>query len=74
MADMSVNEMKMEEAAEAAPVSVEKQIGETAITFDVAVPYTIASDGKVQTIEIQRSRSPPNTNMWQYQKCHPWPI
>jgi uncharacterized protein (TIGR02231 family) len=58
MADMAVNEMKMEEAAEAAPVTVEKQIGETAITFDVAVPYTIAPDGKVQTIEIQRSSVP----------------
>ncbi|MBP1666325.1 MAG: muiA [Bacteroidetes bacterium] len=58
IADMAVNEMKIEEAAEAAPVTVEKQIGETAIIFDVAVPYTIASDGKVQTIEIQRSSIP----------------
>ncbi len=44
--------------AEAAPVLVEKQIGETSITFDVAVPYSIASDGKVQTIEIQRTSIP----------------
>ena len=37
------------------PYLVEKQIGETTITFDVAVPYSIASDGKIQTIEIQRT-------------------
>lgn len=58
MADMAVNELKMEEAVEASQVAVEKQVGETAITFDVAVPYTIASDGKIQTIEIQRSSIP----------------
>jgi uncharacterized protein (TIGR02231 family) len=43
---------------EAAPVIVEKQVGETTITFDVAIPYSIASDGKVQTIEIQRTATP----------------
>ena len=32
--------------------------GETTITFDVAVPYTVSSDGKVQTVEIQRVTSP----------------
>ncbi|HOB84899.1 MAG TPA: DUF4139 domain-containing protein [Bacteroidales bacterium] len=58
MADMAVNELKVEEALEAAPVAVQKQVGETAITFDVAVPYTIDSDGKIQTIEIQRSAMP----------------
>ena len=58
MADMAVNELKMEEAVEASQVAVEKQVGETAISFDVAVPYTIASDGKIQTIEIQRSAIP----------------
>ena len=35
-----------EKAMEAAPVSVQKQIGETTITFDIAIPYTIPSDGK----------------------------
>lgn len=53
--------VKMEvkaEVAEAAPVVVEKQVGETTITFDVAVPYTIPSDGKIQTVEIQRLSSP----------------
>jgi len=39
-------------------VIVEKQVGETTITFDVAIPYSIASDGKIQTIEIQRTNIP----------------
>ena len=47
-----------EKAMEAAPVSVQKQIGETTITFDIAIPYTIPSDGKVQTVEIQRLTAP----------------
>src|SRR5450759_2389304 len=47
-----------EKVMEAAPVSVQKQIGETTITFDIAIPYTIPSDGKVQTIEIQRLTAP----------------
>jgi len=41
-------------AMEAAPVSVNKKVGETTITFDINVPYTIPSDGKIQTVEIQR--------------------
>jgi uncharacterized protein (TIGR02231 family) len=36
-------------------VSVEKKVGEMSVTFDVAMPYTIQPDGKVQTIEIQRT-------------------
>jgi len=55
----------MEEAANlmakdavAAPVAVEKQVGETTITFDVSIPCSIESDGKIQTIEIQRSTVP----------------
>jgi uncharacterized protein (TIGR02231 family) len=47
-----------EKAMEAAPVSVQKQVGETTITFDIAVPYTIPADGKVQTVEIQRITAP----------------
>jgi len=43
---------------EAVPVMVEKQIGTTTITFDVNVPYTIPSDGKIQIIEIQRLTAP----------------
>lgn len=48
----------MYKEVEAAPVAVEKQVGETTITFDVAIPCSIASDGKTQTIEIQRSTVP----------------
>lgn len=50
--------MEMAKAEEAAPITVEKQVGETTITFDIAVPYSIASDGKIQTIEIQHTSSP----------------
>jgi uncharacterized protein (TIGR02231 family) len=57
--DMAVMVKEREmNVAEAAPVSVAKQVGETTVTFDVAVPYSIPSDGKVQTIEIQRTSSP----------------
>jgi uncharacterized protein (TIGR02231 family) len=42
----------------AAPVAVEKKVGEMSVTFDVAVPYTIPSDGKPQIIEIQRTTTP----------------
>jgi uncharacterized protein (TIGR02231 family) len=53
------SDKKMEEKSmEAAPVSVQKQVGETTITFDIAVPYSIQSDGKVQTVEIQRVTAP----------------
>jgi uncharacterized protein (TIGR02231 family) len=57
----AIMEMAADEAIvmkEAVPVIVQKQVGETTITFDVAIPYTIASDGKVQTIEIQRTATP----------------
>ena len=47
-----------EKSMEAAPVEVQKQVGETTITFDVAVPYSIKPDGKVQTVEIQRISAP----------------
>jgi uncharacterized protein (TIGR02231 family) len=49
---------KAEEVMEAAPVSVEKKVGETTITFDVALPYSVPSDGKIQTVEIQRLTAP----------------
>jgi uncharacterized protein (TIGR02231 family) len=42
----------------APPVMVEKKVGEMSVSFDVSVPYTIPSDGKTQTIEIQRTTSP----------------
>lgn len=37
---------------------VQKQEGETTVTFDVETPYTIAADGKMQTVEIQRLTAP----------------
>jgi uncharacterized protein (TIGR02231 family) len=43
---------------ETPPVAVEKRIGETTITFDVAVLSSVPSDGKLQTIEIQRLTAP----------------
>jgi uncharacterized protein (TIGR02231 family) len=52
------SDAKMAKEAEAAPIVVEKQVGETTITFDVAVPCSVASDGKIQTIEIQRTTTP----------------
>lgn len=58
MMEMAAKEAKMEDLAEAVPVGVEKQIGETSITFDVAIPYTVPSDGKIQTVEIQRITAP----------------
>jgi uncharacterized protein (TIGR02231 family) len=59
VSEMAVMDKKMEmNEVEAAPVAVEKQVGETTISFDVAVPYSIASDGKVQIIEIQRTTTP----------------
>ena len=45
-------------APEAQAVMVEKSVGETSVTFDIAVPYTVASDGKVTTVEIQRISTP----------------
>jgi len=57
MMEMDAN-VPMAKAAEAAPITVEKQVGETTITFDIAIPYSVSSDGKVQTIEIQRTTTP----------------
>jgi uncharacterized protein (TIGR02231 family) len=55
MTEKIVSENKMvEKDMEAAPVMVQKQVGETTITFDIAIPYTVPSDGKIQTVEIQR--------------------
>ena len=48
----------MDQYAEAAPVTIEKKVGETTVSFDVVAPYTIEPDGKVQTIEIQRTTTP----------------
>lgn len=59
MADMEVADKKLApKEMEAAPITVEKQVGETTVTFDIATPYSLQSDGKVQTIEIQRTTTP----------------
>jgi uncharacterized protein (TIGR02231 family) len=57
--EMAVSEDKTAgKALEAVPISVNKQVGQTTITFDIAIPYTIQADGKVQTVEIQRLNAP----------------
>ena len=58
MMEMVTADKAEAKAMEAAPVTVEKQIGETTIIFDIAIPYTIPSDGKMQTVEIQRLIAP----------------
>lgn len=50
----SLNEVVDVKAEQTAPVPVQMREGETTVTFDISVPYTIASDGKTQTIEMQR--------------------
>jgi uncharacterized protein (TIGR02231 family) len=55
MADRST---VLKKEAQAPVAVVEKKVGEMSVTFDVAVPYSVASDGKVQTIEIQRTTTP----------------
>jgi uncharacterized protein (TIGR02231 family) len=57
MMEVAADKSKMAKAEESAPVTVQRNVGETTVTFDVAIPYSIAADGKVQTIEIQRSTS-----------------
>jgi uncharacterized protein (TIGR02231 family) len=37
---------------------VEKKTGETTVVFDVAEPYSIPSDGKMQIVEIQHLQAP----------------
>ena len=44
--------------AEATPVMVTKQTGQTSVTFDISTPYTIMPNGKIQTVEIQRPTVP----------------
>ncbi len=53
-----VNKAEEDKIMEAAPVVVQKQVGETTIVFDLGIPYSVASDGKTQTIEIQRLTAP----------------
>ena len=59
MIEMAANDKKAEaKANEAEPIPVQKQIGETTVTFDIELPYSIPSDRKVQTVEIQRLAAP----------------
>lgn len=54
-----MNGKKMEELdSEAMSVGVDKRVGETTVLFDIAAPYSIPSDGKIQIIEIQRTTTP----------------
>lgn len=47
-----------DKASEPAPPPVVKNIGETTITFDIAVPATVLADGRLQTVEIQHITAP----------------
>ena len=59
MMEVAASDLKMEaKEMEAAPIPVQKQTGETTITFDISIPYSIPSDGKIQTVEIQRLTAP----------------
>lgn len=42
----------------AAPPSVEVNVGQTTVTFDITMPYTVPSDGQYQTVEIQQLKAP----------------
>ncbi len=53
----ALNEVVVVKAEQSGPVPVERREGETTVTFDISIPYTIASDGKIQTVEIQRISS-----------------
>ncbi len=58
--EMAVAADMMEKAAEpeAYAPAVELKPGQTTVTFEVAIPFTVPADGKVQTLEIQRTASP----------------
>ena len=58
--EMAVMDARLVEISEveAAPVEVEKQTGVTTVTFDIAVPWSVPSDGKIQTVELQRITLP----------------
>jgi uncharacterized protein (TIGR02231 family) len=43
------------EVAEAKMAAVERRTGQTSITFDAIMPYTVPSNGSYQTIEIQKT-------------------
>lgn len=57
-AEMAVMDSPKEMEMEALSVPVEKKIGETTVTFDISTPTSVLSDGKLQTVEIQRLSAP----------------
>ena len=57
-AEMDARDNTAMRQLEAVPLTVGRETGETSVTFDVAIPYSIASDGKIQTVEIYRSSVP----------------
>jgi len=58
MAEMDAAKNAEMKEVEVMPAPVDKRTGETTVTFDITVPYTLEPDGKVQTIEIQRTTTP----------------
>jgi len=56
--EVAAKKSKAMPLSEALPVPVHKRVGETTINFDVSAPYSIASDGKTETVEIQRISAP----------------
>lgn len=55
MVEMAAEEIESgPRGLEARAVSVNKNIGETSVTFDINVPYTVPTDNIIQTVEIQR--------------------
>jgi uncharacterized protein (TIGR02231 family) len=56
LAEMDISEKSIEaKEMEAAPPPVQKRIGETTVFFDLSTPFSLLSDGKIQTVEIQRT-------------------
>jgi uncharacterized protein (TIGR02231 family) len=47
-----------DEIAAAAPPEVQVNVGQTTVTFDITMPYTVLSDGQYQTVEIQQIKAP----------------
>lgn len=58
--EMAVAADMMQKTAEpeAFAPAVELKPGQTTVTFEVAIPFTVPADGKIQTLEIQRTSSP----------------
>ena len=56
--EMAVEDAMLMKETETLPVEVEKQVGATTVTFDIAIPYSVPSDGKIQTVELQRITTP----------------